>query len=225
MHRRAFFPAIAAAIACARGSRAQAAGLLPTVGFLFADAATFRPWIAAFVERASALGWIEARTVAFEYRWSNGPERDAEIAAEFVRLPVDVILTDGPSVPIVKRTTSTIPIVFALASDPVGGELVASLAHPGGNVTGLSLQSTDLAGKRIELLREVVPHLRRVAIMTDVGFAQSALEVREARAGARTFGIDIAPLEIRRRRHRARICGVTRFSAGALCGRLSAGRH
>jgi len=97
-----------------------AAGKLATIGFLFADAAIFTPWIAAFVERLNALGWIEGRTVAFEHRWSNGPARDAEIAAEFVRLPVDVILTDGPSVPIVKQATSTIPIVFALASDLVG---------------------------------------------------------------------------------------------------------
>jgi putative ABC transport system substrate-binding protein len=138
------------------------------------------------------------RTIAIEYRWSDSPERDAEIAAEFVRLKVDAILTDGPSVPIVKRTTAVIPIVFALASDPVGGGLVANLARPGGNVTGLSLQSTDLAGKRLELLHEVVPRLRRLAIILDVGFPQSALELAEAQAGARTLGIEVAPLEIRR---------------------------
>jgi len=156
MQRRAFITLVGGAIAWPLAARGQSAGKLATIGFLFADAAIFTPWIAAFVERLNALGWIEGRTVAFEHRWSNGPARDAEIAAEFVRLPVDVILTDGPSVPIVKQATSTIPIVFALASDPVGGGLVASLAHPGGNVTGLSLQSTDLAGKRIELLREAV---------------------------------------------------------------------
>jgi putative ABC transport system substrate-binding protein len=198
MKRRAFIIVAGGAIAWPLAARGQSAGKLPIIGFLFADAAIFTPWIAAFIERLNALGWIESRTVAFEYRWSNEPERDAEVAAEFVRLPVDVILTDGPSVPIAKRATSTIPIVFALASDPVGGGLVASLAHPGGNVTGLSLQSTDLAGKRIELMREVVPHLRRLAVMIDVGFAQSALEVREARAAARSFGIEIVPLEIRR---------------------------
>lgn len=198
MQRRAFITLVGGAIAWPLAARGQSAGKLATIGFLFADAAIFTPWIAAFVERLSALGWIEGRTVAFEHRWSNGPARDAEIAAEFVRLPVDVILTDGPSVPIVKQATSTIPIVFALASDPVGGGLVASLAHPGGNVTGLSLQSTDLAGKRIELLREAVSHLRRLAVMIDVGFPQSALEMREAGAVARTFGIEIVPLEIRR---------------------------
>jgi putative ABC transport system substrate-binding protein len=168
-------------------------------GSLFADAPViFSPWVAAFVERLRALDWIEGRTIAIEYRWSDSSERDAEIAAEFVRLKVDAILTDGPSVPIVKRATAVIPIVFALASDPVGGGLVASLARPGGYVTGLSLQSTDLAGKRVELLREVVPRLRRLAIIVDVGFPQSALELAEAQAGARTLGIEVAPLEIRR---------------------------
>ena len=198
MERRAFVKLIAGATAWPLAARGQSAGTLPTIGLLFADAAVFSPWIAAFLERLNVLGWTEGRTIAFEYRWSNGPERDAEIAAEFVRQPVDVILTDGPSVPIVKRATSTIPIVFALASDPVGGGLVASLAYPGGNVTGLSLQSTDLAGKRIELLREAIPRLRRLAVMIDVGFPQSELEMREARAAARAFGIEIVPLEIRR---------------------------
>src|SRR5262249_28815459 len=182
-----------------RAARAQQAGKLPTVGLLFADAPViFDPWVTAFVQRLRALGWIEGRTIAIEYRWSDGPERDAQFAAEFVRLKVDAILTDGPSVPIVKRTTAVIPIVFALASDPVGGGLVASLARPGGNVTGLSLQSTDLAGKRLELLREVVPRLRRLAIVVDVGFPQAALELAEVQAGARTLGIELAPLEVRR---------------------------
>jgi putative ABC transport system substrate-binding protein len=116
------------------------------------------------VQRLRGLGWIEGRTVAIEYRWAEGrDERYAEIAAEFVRLKVDVIVTAGGAVLATKRATSVIPIVFALALDPVGGGMVASLARPGGNVTGLSLQSTDLSGKRVELLREVVPGLRRLA--------------------------------------------------------------
>jgi putative ABC transport system substrate-binding protein len=199
MRRREFITAIGGAAAWPIAGRAQQSGKLPTIGLLFADAPViFSPWVAAFVERLRALDWIEGRTIAIEYRWSDSSERDAEIAAEFVRLKVDAILTDGPSVPIVKRATAVIPIVFALASDPVGGGLVASLARPGGNVTGLSLQSTDLAGKRVELLREVVPRLRRLAIIVDVGFPQSALELAEAQAGARTLGIEVAPLEIRR---------------------------
>ena len=172
---------------------------MPTIGFLGSDASAWSPWTAAFVERLRELGWIEGRTIAIEYRWSEGrPERVAEIAAEFVRLKVDVIVTNGDAAPTVKQATAVIPIVFALAIDPVGGGLVASLARPGGNVTGLSIQQTDLAGKRLELLREVVPRLRRLAIMVNVGFPQAVLEMGEVQAAARTLGLEVAPLEIRR---------------------------
>jgi putative tryptophan/tyrosine transport system substrate-binding protein len=151
------------------------------------------------VARLRELGWIEGRTIAIEYRWSEGrPERYAEIAAEFVRLKVDVIVTVGSAVPTVKQATAVIPIVFAIAADPVGNGLVASLAKPGGNVTGLSLQETELAGKRLELLREVVPRFRRLAIMANVGSPQSVLEMGETQAAARTLGLEVAPLEIRR---------------------------
>ena len=115
--------------------------------------------------RLRELGWILDRTIAIEYRWSEGSiERYTEIAAEFVRLNVDVIVTGSHAVPAAKQATSVIPIVFVLALDPVGGGLVASLARPGGNVTGLSIEAADLAGKRLELLREVVPRLRRLAM-------------------------------------------------------------
>ena len=110
------------------------------------------------------------------------------MAAEFVRLNVDVIVTSGtPNVVGAKQATTTIPIVFATAADPVGTGLVASLARPGGNVTGLSVQFTDLAGKRLELLREVVPHLRRLAILGHVGNPATALEISEVQAAARTL--------------------------------------
>ncbi len=145
------------------------------------------------------LGWIEGRTIAIEYRWSQGrTERYAEIAAEFVRLKVDVIVTVGSAVPTVKQATTVIPIVFAVGIDPVGSGLVANLAKPGGNVTGLSLQATNLAGKRIEFLREVLPQLRRLAIIFNVGNDQTVLEMGETHAAARTLGLEVAPLEIRR---------------------------
>jgi ABC-type uncharacterized transport system substrate-binding protein len=180
-------------------ARAQQAGKLPTIGFLGADVSAFSPWTAAFVARLRELGWIEGRTIAVEYRWSEGrPERYAEIAAEFVRLNVDVIVTGSIAVPAAKQATSVIPIVFVLALDPVGGGLVASLARPGGNVTGLSIQAADLAGKRLEILREVVPGLRRLAIMGNVGFAEAVLEMGEVQAAARTLGLEVARLEIRR---------------------------
>ena len=177
----------------------QQVGKLPTIGFLGADASAFSPWTAAFVAHLRELGWIENRNVAIEYRWSEGrAERYAEIAAEFVRLKVDVIVTVGSAVPTVRQATSVIPIVFAVAIDPVGSGLVASLAKPGGNVTGLSLQAANLAGKRIELLREVVPQLRRLAIIFNVSNAQPVLEMGETEAAAGTLGIEVAPIEIRR---------------------------
>ena len=161
---------------------AQQVGKPPTIGFLGADASAFAPWTAAFVARLRELGWIEGRTIAIEYRWSEGrPERYAEIAAEFVRLKVDVIVTVGSAVPIVKQATSAIPIVFAVAIDPVGTGLVASLAKPGGNVTGLSIQANELAGKRLELLREVMPQLRRLAIIFNADNTQPVLEMGETR--------------------------------------------
>jgi putative tryptophan/tyrosine transport system substrate-binding protein len=159
----------------------------------------FAPWAAAFAARFRELGWVEGRTVAIEYRWSEGrPERYAEIAAEFVRLKVDVILTVGSAVPIVKQTATAIPIVFAVAIDPVGSGLVSSLAKPGGNVTGLSIQANELAGKRIELLREVVPQLRRLAILFNADNTQPVLEMGEAQGEARRLGLEIIPLVVRR---------------------------
>jgi len=179
--------------------RAQQTSKLPTIGFLGASASGFAPWAAAFVARLRELGWVEGRTVAIEYRWSEGrPERYAEIAAEFDRLKVDVIVTVGSAVPIVKQTTTVIPIVFAVAIDPVGSGLVASLAKPGGNVTGLSIQANELAGKRLEFLREVVPQLRRLAIIFNADNTQPVLEMGEAQAEARRLGLEIAPLAIRR---------------------------
>jgi len=200
MRRRDFISLVGgAAAAWPLAARAQQSGKLPTIGFLGADASAFGPWTAAFVARLRELGWIEGRTVAIEYRWSEGrSERYAEIAAEFVRLKVDVIVTVGTAVPIVKQATTVIPIVFAVGIDPVGNGLVASLAKPGGNVTGLSIQAGELAGKRIELLREVVPRLRRLAIMYNVDNAQPVLEMGETQAAARRLGLEVAPLVIRR---------------------------
>ena len=179
--------------------RAQQAAKLPVIGFLGADSSAFGPWTDAFVARLRELGWIEGKTVAIEYRWSQGrTERYAEIAAEFVRLKVDVIVTVGSAVPIVRQATASIPIVFAVAIDPVGSGLVASLAHPGGNVTGLSIQANELAGKRLEFARELVPGLHRLAIMFNVGNAQPVLEMGETQAAARMLGLEVVPLVIQR---------------------------
>ena len=199
MRRREFILVIGGVAAWPLAARGQQSGKLPTIGFLGADASAFGPWTAAFVARLRELGWIEGRTIAIEYRWSEGrTERYAEIAAEFVRLKVDVIVTVGSAVPIVKQATTVIPIVFAVGIDPVGSGLVASLAQPGGNVTGLSIQANELAGKRLELARELVPQLRRLAIMFNVGNAQPVLEMGETQAAARILGLEVAPLVIQR---------------------------
>ena len=200
MKRREFITLIVGATATwPMRTSAQQTGKLPTIGFLGASASGFAPWAAAFVARLRELGWVEGRTIAIEYRWSEGrPERYAEIAAEFVRLKVDVILTVGSAVPIVRQATTVIPIVFAIATDPVGSGLVASLAKPGGNVTGQSNQAAELAGKKVELLREVMPQLRRLAVMFNADNTQPALEMGATQAEARRLGLEIIPLAIRR---------------------------
>ena len=189
-----------AAVAWPLAARAQQPAKLPTIGiFGVATALAWSPWIGSFVQRLRELGWIEGRTIAIEYRWADGrSERFAEIAAEFVRLRVDVILTGQSPVPALKQATSVIPIVMAIATDPIGTGIVASLAHPGGNVTGLSLQATDLAGKRLELLRELSPGLRRLAILANIGFPAAVLEMGQVVAAARTLSLDVVKLEVRR---------------------------
>ena len=199
LKRREFFTLLGGSAAWPLAARAQQAGKLPIIGFLGTNATAWRSWTDAFAERLRALGWIEGKTIAIEYRWAEGrPERYTEIATEFVRLKVNVIVTTGDAVPTLKQATAIIPIVFVLSNDPVGSGLVSSLARPGGNVTGLSVQATDLAGKRLELLREVVPRLRRLAIMADVGYPDAVLEMGNVQAAARTLGLEVAPLEIRR---------------------------
>jgi ABC-type uncharacterized transport system substrate-binding protein len=201
VRRRAFFTLLgASAAAWPLVARAQQPPKLPTIGFLgAATALNWSQWLAAFLQRLRELGWAEGRTVAIEIRWAEGRnERYAEIAAEFVRLKVDVIVTSGAAVLAAKEATSVIPIVFAAANDPVAGGLVASLARPGGNVTGLSIQGSDLAGKRLEFLREVVPGVRRLAVIGNVGNPTAVLEMGEVVAAARTLGLDVVRLEIRR---------------------------
>ncbi len=200
MRRREFVILLGGAAAWPLLARGQQRGSFPTIGFVGPLASqAMSQWTAAFVQRLRELGWIEGRTVAVEYRWGEGrSERFPEIMAEFVRLKVSVIVTGGTAAVIAaKQATSTIPIVFGSVADPVGTGLVASLARPGGNVTGLSNQSADMPGKRLELLREVVPGLRRLAIMANVSNPSNVLELREGQAAARALGLDLIKLEIR----------------------------
>jgi putative ABC transport system substrate-binding protein len=200
MKRREFIALLGgAAAALPLAARGQQAGKLPTIGFLGGStAAAQSQWTSAFVQRLRELGWTEGRNVAIEYRWGEGRNaRYAEIAAEFVRLKVDVIVTSGGAALTLKQATSAIPIVFASSNDPLGSGLVASLARPGGNLTGLSAQLADIAGKRVELLREVVPALRRLAIMANVGNSLAFLEMGEAQTAARTLGLEAITSGIR----------------------------
>ena len=200
MGRREFVALLVGAAGWPLAARAQQPGKLPTIGFLGADPSIESKRVAAFVQRLRELGWIDGRNLAIEYRWAEGRnERYAENAAELVRLKVDVIVT-GATVPALaaKQATAVIPTVFAASGDPVGTGLVASLARPGGNVTGLSSQTAETAGKRLELLREIFPGLGRLAIMGNVGNPISVLELGEVQAAARALGLEVITSELRR---------------------------
>src|SRR6516162_3625631 len=200
MKRRNFISLVGgAAVAWPLAARAQQPAKLPTIGYL--GAATLpseSQRMAAFVQRLRELGWIEGRTVVIDYRWAEGRgERMAEIAAEFVRLKVDVIFATATEPALAaKKATALIPNVFPISTDPVGAGVVASLARPGGNVTGLSTLGADLAAKRLEILRDVFPRLDRLAIMANIG--PTVVEMHEFQEAARALRLEVIPLEIRR---------------------------
>ncbi len=180
-------------------ARSQSRDGPPIIGFLAPDKVSWSSWIAAFESELNKLGWIEGRTVAIEYRWSQGnPERIAEVAAEFVREKVDVIVTYGSAVATLKRATTSIPIVFAVASDPLSSGIITNLAHPGGNVTGFSAQN-EIAGKRLELFRELVPNMRRFAILFDPDYRANVVENDVVQAAASKLGLDGTAYGIRRK--------------------------
>jgi putative ABC transport system substrate-binding protein len=204
--RREFITLLTGAAAWPLAARAQQAAKLSTIGYLgLGTLATESQRMAAFVQRLRELGWIEGRTVAIDYHWADGRrELMAEIAAEFVRLKVDVIFAGGTEPALAaKKATALIPIVFPVAADPVGAGMVVSLARPGGNVTGLSVQAVDLAGKRLEILRDVFPRLDRLAIMANVGGPGAALEMHEFQEAARTLRLEVIPLDAPGRLRRA----------------------
>ena len=200
MRRREFLTLIGGAAAWPLAARGQTLKV-PTIGYLGVGTSSGQAqWVSPFVYRLRELGWIEGSTVKIEYGWAEGrAERVPQIATEFVRLKVDVILAAGTEAALAaQRATSVIPIVFPLAADPVSSGLVASLSRPGGNITGLANLASVLAGKRLELLREVLPGFKRSAIMANAASPNAALEMREIEASARTLGIEIVPLAIRR---------------------------
>ena len=199
MRRRDFIAGGSAAVVLSAPARAEQSTKRPTIGFLGAASPELAgPWVAAFVKRLGELGWTEGRNVAIEYHWAEArTERYSEIATELANRKVDVIVT-WASAPVLaaKRVTTTIPIVFAAQMDPVGAGVVASLARPGGNVTGMSIQQTDTAGKRIELLREALPRLARLAVMANSSAPGAMIEMREVATTARTLGLEVIPIEV-----------------------------
>jgi putative tryptophan/tyrosine transport system substrate-binding protein len=200
MRRRDFITFVGGTAAWPLAARAQQPPKQPTIGFLGSGTLEGQSqWVTAFLQRLRELGWIEGRNITIEYRWAEGSsDRAAELAAELVRHKVDVIVTyANPIALAVKRSTSAIPIVFTAAADPVGTGLVSTLARPGANVTGLSVEATDLGGKRLEFLRDLVPSLRRLAIMANVGNSASVLEMREVQSAAGMLSLEVKTLDIR----------------------------
>jgi putative ABC transport system substrate-binding protein len=201
IRRRDFITLLGGGAAWPLAARAQQPARLPTIGFVGAGTpSTYGAWVNAFVQRLHELGRVEGRNIAIEYRWAQGRnERYAEIAAEFARAKVDVIVAAStPAALAAQQATAAIPIVFVAVSNPIGAGLVANLARPAGNVTGLSNQQADLAGKRVGLLHEVVPGLRRLAIMGNVGNPANVEEIGDVKAAAQTIGFDAFAVEIRR---------------------------
>ena len=198
MKRREFITLLGGAAAWPLAARAQQRGKLRTIGQLSAGSMTTGVF-AAFHDGLRELGWIEGANVVIERRFAdNRIERLPDLAAELVRLNVDVIVGFGTPPPLAaKRATTTIPIVMVAAGDPLGSGLVASLARPGGNVTGTSLMAPDLAGKRLELLKELVHRLARVAVIWNAANPYPALVFKETQAAGRTLGIEVQSLEVR----------------------------
>jgi len=198
MERREFIKIVCGVVgAWPIAAYAQQVGKPPRIGVLGADAIVWRPWTAAFVAHLRELGWIEGDNFTIDYRWAEGSsERVSEIAAEFLRRDIDVIVTYGGAVTILKQATTTIPIVFAVAIDPVRSGLVQSLGQPGGNITGMSIQQPDLIGKRLDVLRKAIPQLHRLAILADAGYAEPMLEADRVKSTAQAMGLEAARLGI-----------------------------
>jgi putative ABC transport system substrate-binding protein len=182
-------------------AEAQQAGRTPRVGLLVTGPpAGADPLVAAFRQGLRERGYVEGQNVVIAARFSDGVQRLPDLAAELVRINVEVIVTQGtPAAQAARRATATIPIVMATSGDPVAVGLVASLARPGGNVTGNSLLGPDLAGKRLELLREIVPGVSRIAVVSNPTNPAHALHMRALvlEAAARTLGVELHPLEVR----------------------------
>lgn len=204
MKRRIFFGVLGGAAfawggAAAWPHAARAQRNLPVIGILATASSTaMRPWVSSFLERLTSLGWEDGRNVVIALRFADGHrERIQDIAAEFARLKVGLIVTTGTSVPAARTANPSTPIVFALGNDPLGAGLVTNLARPGGYVTGLSQLAADLGGKRIEILREIVPSMKRLAILGDAGNHATVPEMRQVQSAAQSLGLSGDFLDVR----------------------------
>jgi ABC-type uncharacterized transport system substrate-binding protein len=179
-------------------AEAQQAKKVPRVGILRPGSPP-DPYVDAFRQGLRDLGYIERQTIAIEYRWAEGKSmRLPLLATELIQLKVDVILTQGEvATRTVKEATSTIPVVMATSADPVAAGLVASLARPGGNVTGLSIMAPEISGKQLQLLKEAVPKVSRVAILYNPNILGQVLSVKEAQVAAPPLGLTVQPVEVR----------------------------
>ena len=174
---------------------------IPRLGFLIASSAPVQqPRLEAFRQGLRALGYIDGKNIFIEYRYADGkPERLPELAAELLQLKVDIILATGGSPPAqaAKNATQTIPIIMTNAGDAVGDGLVASLAHPGGNVTGLSTFAPELSGKRLEILKEMLPGIARVAILANRDFQGYGAQIKEVESAGHALGLRLQAVEVR----------------------------
>jgi len=181
-------------------AEAQQAKKVPRIGFLSSlSPSSISARTEAFRQGLRELGYVEGKNIVFEWRYAEGKtERLPDLAADLVRLKVDVIVTGGPSVNrFAKEATATIPIVLAFDNDPVGNGFAASLARPGGNITGLSTHYPEISGKQLELLREIVPNLSRVAVLGNATQPGSPQALREINVAADAFGVQLQYLEVR----------------------------
>jgi putative ABC transport system substrate-binding protein len=200
MNRRTFLCGLTlGTLALPFAAEAQPTGKVPRIGFLYYGSPGPSPELDAFRQGLRELGCIEGQNIAIDVRFASGRvERLPELAAELVRLKVDVIVTPGtPASVAAKKATSTIPIVFAGVADAVGAGLVANFARPGGNITGLTSISAELGGKRLELLKEVAPKASRVAVLYNPADRSNVLVLKELQESAPALGLTLQPLEVR----------------------------
>jgi putative ABC transport system substrate-binding protein len=175
---------------------------VPRIGFLSPQSPSdprIQRFRDAFRQGLRELGWVEGQNIAIEYRWAEGKtERLADLARELVNLKVDVIVAaTTPAIPPAKQATGTIPIVMAVAADPVGSGFVASIARPGGNITGLSLMAPDLVGKQMQLLKELISKISRVALLWDPAHLGHPPQLQQAQDEARALRVRLQLLEVR----------------------------